>query len=654
MTRTKRISAGMLLAAIVSGVAAALFYQPATSDPIPIKVDPKIYDAYAGYYFFDQDDLLTLRRDGDRLMCASAGYLTDELFPETESRFFFKGDPARVTFHKDDQGQVDSLTFSQSPATGAFKAVRRTELPPAPEGTQGMIAATTGGAATQAGLQVLKDGGSAMDAAMSTALAQVVQSAGSYVSFAGPLILVYYDAATDKVYCLNAQYNTPLEEKDPRSIPNTGGRTALVPGFMAGVQAAHDRFGKLPRERVFEPAIALAEKGQAVSATLSSFIETKKSVLSRLSETKRIFTTGDGTFYAQGDLFRQTELADTLKQVAAQGASYMYDGPWGRKFVEVIQKHGGKIRQQDMQKYRAFWEEPVQTTYRDYRVFAPGVSAWGGVDIAEGLNLLELADLKQSGHYTTSPRSLLWFMEIAACHNLTWGWRNIAGRDLAPKSRVTKETSAWIWEQMQNGNWPYLTQSMKRTGGAAHSDGVVVVDQWGNVAAVGHTINTVVWGDTGVFVDGVSIPDSAAFQGEHIARAGPGKRLPNGMSPLIVFRAGKPLLGSAAVGGALHHKTLQVLANILDFGMDPQTAVDAPAFVLHTWDYNAAIGQVEKGTFDPELLEGVKKLGMKIKIAEVEELGMVRGYWTGVQIDPQTGRKKGGVSRSLEGEVVGY
>jgi len=654
MTRTKRTAVGMLLAAVVCGVTAAVIYQPTAGDPKPIQLDPNIYDTYAGYYFFDQDDLLTLRRAGDRLICDSAGYLPKELFPETESRFFFKGNPARVTFRKNDQGEVDSLTSSQSPAAQAVKAVKRTKLPPAPEGRQGMIAATTGGAATQAGLRMLTDGGSAMDAAVATAVAQVVQSAGSYVSFAGSMIGVYYDAATDNVVCLNAQYNTPLKEKDAHSIPKTGGRTALVPGFMAGVQAAHDRFGKLPRERVFEPAIALAEKGQTVGTMLAGFIETKKSVLSRHPETKRIFTNAGGKFYARGDLFRQTELAETLKHVAAQGASYMYDGPWGRQFVEVIQKNGGKITHEDMQKYKAFWEEPVQTTYHDYQVFAPGVSAWGGVDIVEGLNLLELADLNQAGHYTKSPQSLLWFMEIAACQNLTWGWRNIAGRDVSPQSRVTKETSAWIWGQMQKGNRPYLTESMKRTRGAAHSDGVVVVDQWGNVAAVGHTINTVLWGNTGIFVDGISIPDSAAFQGEEIERTGPGNRLPNSMSPLIVFRADQPVLASAAVGGACHHKTLQVLANILDFDMDPQTAVDAPAFVLHTWDSNAVIGQVEKGTFDVELLAGVEKLGMKVKIAEGEELGMGLGYWTGIQIDPQTGRKKGGVSRSLEGEVVGY
>src|SRR5260370_40580005 len=121
-----------------------------------------------------------------------------------------------------------------------------------------------------------------------------------------------------------------------------------------------------------------------------------------------------------------------------------------------------------------------------------------------------------------------------------------------------------------------------------------------SMSIVNHTINSMLWGKTGLFVDGVSIPDSAAFQGSDIAKAGPGNRLPVSMCPLIVCREGKPFLGSAAVGGGLHAKTLQMLANILDFGMDPQTAVDMPTFV--GW----GAGQVEADMFAPKVLDELK------------------------------------------------
>src|SRR5262249_48021711 len=142
---------------------------------------------------------------------------------------------------------------------------------PAAESSQGMVAVTSEAFAARVGLEALQQGGSAADAALATALAQVALTAGSTISYAGILTLVYYDAAGQKVYSLNAGYNTVQAEDDPRSIPGLGkasGRTALVPGFFAGVQAAHDRFGKLPFASLFEPAIYLAEKGFIVDEVL--------------------------------------------------------------------------------------------------------------------------------------------------------------------------------------------------------------------------------------------------------------------------------------------------------------------------------------------------------------------------------------------------
>jgi gamma-glutamyltranspeptidase/glutathione hydrolase len=185
-----------------------------------------------------------------------------------------------------------------------------------------------------------------------------------------------------------------------------------------------------------------------------------------------------------------------------------------------------------MTNYHARWEEPLQTNYREYQAYAPGLSTWGGVNNIEALNLLELANVKQSGPYTTAPQSLLWLMQIAECHKMTWTRHDLSEHDLSPKSRATKPTSAWVWEQMQNGKWPWLPEGVRRRANQAnHSDGIVVVDQWGNMAVIGHTINTSLWGDTGIFVDGISIPDAASFQPRDIAQAGPGKRLPNGMNP---------------------------------------------------------------------------------------------------------------------------
>ena len=640
--KKRRVIRNIFWTSAVCATVAVGAYYVGTRDPTPIKIDPKLYDEYAGYYEFDSGYMITIQREGDRLVSHAPEQSGKQLFPETETRFFAKGERVRFTFHRDESGHVDYLIARWAGEDETAKRLK--ERPTVPVFTNGIVAATTGGAATEAGLKVLKEGGTAADAAMATALCEVTHAGGSYVSFAGLMMFLYYDAASDKVYFLDAQFQVPLAETDARSIPKTGGRTALVPGFFAGVQAVHDRFGKLTFARLFEPAITMAENGEVVSQMMAWWIDHKKSVLSRLPETKKVFTKPDGKFLVQGDLFRQSALAETLKKVASQGAAYIYQGDWGAKFVEVVQQNGGKITRPDMTNYQARWEEPLQTTFREYQVFAPSLTTWGGVNDIEAVNLLELADLKSSGPYMNSPRSLLWLMQIAECHKITWYQDGLSGRDLSPKSRATKETAAWIWSQMQGGSWGWLPEKMrKRPSVASHSDGIVVVDQWGNMAVVGHTINTGLWGNTGIFVDGISIPDPAGAQQRDIAKVGPGKRLPNGMNPLMILRDGKPVLGSSAVGGGLHYKTLQVLANILEFGMDPQTAVDTPAFLPNG---------VEKGTFDPDVVEGVKALGMKVNILSRKELQP--GYVVGVQVDAVTHRLRAGVSRGLEGGITGY
>ena len=437
---------------------------------------------------------------------------------------------------------------------------------------------------------------------MTTALVQIVEAAGSYVSFAGILSMTYYDASTGKVEFLNACYNTPLEEQDPLSIPKpkldlllvakqdeaalkevASGRTALVPGFMAGIQAAHDRFGKIPLAQLFKPAIDVALDGFPVDPLLAYYIQIRKSVLARLPETKRVFAKENGDFYVAGDVFRQPELAATLRQVAAQGSAYMYTGEWGRRFVGAVRRDAGLITDRDLEKYRVIWEQPLETTFAETRIFAPGLSSLGGVDTVEALNLLELAGLGRRGIPSRSADSLFWLMQITGNRNFDdapeLAGRRFAGRDFSPKVRATKEHAQWVWAQMQNREWPYAGGPGGANTRPPHSSGVVAVDRWGNVAALTHSCNAVVWGTTGIFVAGVSVPDSASFQQEAIKQAGPGNRLPDPMCPLILTRDGKPFLATSAIGAGIHERNVQVLANVLEFGMDAQAAVDAPAFL---------------------------------------------------------------------------
>jgi len=544
---------------------------------------------------------------------------------------------------------------------------------PAVESEKGMVAVTSDAVSARVGLEALQQGGSAADAAMATSLAQIALQAGAPTSYAGILTMVYYDAASKKVYSLNAGYNTVLEEKDPLTIPGGGkpsGRTALVPGFFAGVQAAHDRFGKLPFASLFDPAIYLAEKGFVVDPVLGGWINMRKDVLSRLPETKRVFTKQDGEFYKPGDLFKQPQLAETLRKIAAQGTDYIYQGEWAKRIVAAVQSEGGKMTLADLKAYRPTWSEPLQTTYHSYQIYSLGQPSLGGVNTIEAFNLLESADLKQYGHYTTSPEALYEFIRICRAGYFlslfpTYTIKMyLPDLDLAPESRVKKESARLLWRKMHEPAWEKMLSVFAPKGKADnHSAGVVAVDGQGNVAAVLHSINTAVWGTTGIFVDGISIPDSASFQQSQIARIKPGDRLPETTNPVIVLKNEKPYLASSSVGSALHQTTMSNLVNVLDFGMDLKKSIDTPNFMGPFFGSPFSKGPpvlqlymelLAEGEFDENLVKAVVDKGQDIKILPKDQTRGQMGYWVAIQIDPKTGKRVGVAPPLLNGEVAGY
>ncbi len=291
---------------------------------------------------------------------------------------------------------------------------------------------------------------------MASAMTLIVDVAGSYISLAGILTMTYYDAATGKVHFLNAGFNTPIEGEGPpldpqdgsvhpgAGIPAAGPR--LVPGFMAGVQAAHDRFGKLPFTRVIEPAIALAEDGFEVDPQLAGYLQYRKDVLSRLPRNPAGLHEAQRrhVLRAWRPVPPARELAATLRQVTAHGAAYLYTGDWAamvrrRSFAAG----GGLITLRDMESYRVTWEEPLETTYHDARIFAPGFSSVGGVDLHRGSEPARAWRSRRSALEHNLPAASSWLLQIANNQALSYDTEPITkrypGRDLSPRARVTKD-----------------------------------------------------------------------------------------------------------------------------------------------------------------------------------------------------------------------
>lgn len=289
---------------------------------------------------------------------------------------------------------VDPESWSKTDRTGylGLESSLASSVPgagaPAEPFTQGMVAGSTNPFAVHAGLEMLKSGASAADAALTTALTQVALSAGAAVSYAGILKGLYYDANSQTVYSLNAAWNTLQNEKDPLTIPGpqtSSGRSVLVSGLMAGVEALHGKFGRKRFATMFEPAIWIAEHGFPLEGAVDSWLQSQRGVLSRLDETSRIFTKPNREFYQTGDQFRQPELAVTLRQVAKQGAPYMYTGEWARRFVEIVGREGGKVTLDDMARYQPIWSAPSRVTYHGHDVVSLGEPSFGGIETLASL-----------------------------------------------------------------------------------------------------------------------------------------------------------------------------------------------------------------------------------------------------------------------------
>jgi gamma-glutamyltranspeptidase/glutathione hydrolase len=534
----------------------------------------------------------------------------------------------------------------------------------------GLVVGTTAPDAVRAGVTILQQGGSAADAALGTVLAQVPLTLGNFISYAGIMELLYYDAETGQVYSMNAGWDVPRAETDPLSIPatqipfqgtsNPSGRTALVPGFMAGLESAHDRFGSLPFAALFEPAISFARQGVVIDSFQASIIAEFEPVLTRLPETAALFTRQDGQLYQAGDLLYQPLMADTLERVAQEGAAEMYTGDWGKTFVQVIQREGGVISMDDMAAYQPIWTEPVSTSFAGYTIYGPGVPGEGGVSLIEAFNLLEAAGLQRQGHFTRQPESMFWMQQITQASLLSaFDAQGLAtlfpGYDLSPESRLTKPTAAWLWEGIQAGDLPLFTPMSGAQN--THSASVVAVDRQGNIAALTHTSNAYLYGGSGINVQGIYIPDPGSYQQSKIHTAGAGNRLPNIINPVIVLEDGLPVWASACIG-SVHGETFQRLASVLAFGMDLQKAQQAPTLLYPRIEEDSLrlVGQVFPGEFDPEVIQAVRDLGQPVEVIPLnfDAFALNRGILAVIRIDLQTGWMSAVVPAVLDGFASGY
>ena len=365
--------------------------------------------------------------------------------------------------------------------------------------------------------------------------------------------------------------------------------------------------------------------------------------------------------------------------MAAEGADYMYQGPWAEKLVAAVQSEGGKMTLEDLKRYEPIWRAPLRSTFRGYDVHATAQPNLGGVNMVEALNLVEQADLGSLGHYTESPEALFRLTRIARLmdimgtsltHHVTPTAlieRLAPGIATAPPQRTSKAAAKKLWQAMQTDGWDQLNVAAyewrPEAASGNHSDAVVAVDAEGNAAALLHTINTALWGTTGIFVDGVAIADSGKYQQTKIARAGPGRRLPVETNPVLITKNGKPVLVSSSIGMGVHEQTYQAIVNVLEYGLDPKAAAESPQVLrpmgggmdraMGADTESPAAQAVEEGAFDADLLARVRAMQQPMQELSPEAAAGWRGYWVGIHVDPQTGIRRGAVSPYFDGWALG-
>lgn len=559
-------------------------------------------------------------------------------------------DPAKTVSLSPENWMTDYTSYM------AQQDITRTEAGFA-EGGNGAVTVAYNALAARAGLEALKQGGNAIDAAMTTASAQITLTGGAPISFFGIMSLVYYDAETDQVYTMNAEWNTVKGEIEPLTIPGgidfssddalrgvgaPSGRTALVGGFMKGLEEAHTRFGDLPLEAILEPSIYIAENGMPVSDMFEGFIEFRGEDLARLPETKAIFSNPDGSVLKKGDVWRQPALAETLRAVAEHGTDYMYGGPWGEKLVKAVQANGGKMTLQDLKDYEVIWDDPLTAELiNGYSVYTNPYPNNGGIALIEAQNMAEAAGLHEAEHWSKSGESLRKMLDISGQAFLpllpeTTTALMYPGMDLSPESRVTKDYAKDMLARVEAG----VKLGRFVDARPKHSDDVVVIDKKGNIAAITHSINAVLWGKTAINIDGISIGDPGAFQQAAIAKVGPGARLESPTETGILFKDGKPVLGFASMGSGLHQRTMQGLLNVMAFNMDVKEAINAPDFFLPDTDPKtfANTVTVPAGRFSKEVLD---EMGYEYREVGGEDARFGgEGKWVAISRDPETGHLK--------------
>jgi gamma-glutamyltranspeptidase/glutathione hydrolase len=542
--------------------------------------------------------------------------------------------------------------------------------------------------ASRAGVEMLRSGGNAIDAAVATgfALAVVHPQAGN-LGGGGFLLLRnatgethFIDfrekapaAATANMY-LDAQGNVIPESSTDSSV--VGYKSIGVPGSVAGLVYAEKQYGKLSLEKVIAPAINLARDGFPLAYEDAQALK-HDDYLAQFPESKRIFLR-DGKYYRPGELFKQPELAHTLERLAKDPDTF-YHGAMARELAAAIHKGGGLVTAADLAAYEVKEREPIRGSYRGYDIISAPPPSSGGVALVEILNILEGYDLAKSGNRSADAIHL----EAEAFRRAFYDRADFMGDPdftKVPVAQLIDKKYAAAWRDSIDPNHASVSTDLKRPSIFSELERLAqsrptpirepentthysVVDAEGNAVSVTTTLNDAFGSRVSAeglgFLLNDEMDDFAAKQGvpniygliQGPANAvGPGKRPLSAMTPTIVLRKdalkeGKLFLVLGSPGGPTIITTVaNILIGVVDFALDIEEAVNAPRF-HHQWLPDQILVE---DRLSPDTMNLLRSKGHKLNVEH---------FWGDgecIMIDPKTGERLGASDGRNNGKAVGF
>ena len=501
--------------------------------------------------------------------------------------------------------------------------------------------------ASEAGLEILRAGGNAVDAAVATGFALAVTHPQAGNLGGGGFMMVYLKAE-DRVIALDYREMAParahrdmfLDEKG--DVDNNRARFSLkasgVPGTVMGLTTALAKYGSLPLKDVMAPAIRLAGEGFPMTWSLYDSLGRYQKRLKADPVSAANYFKADGSRYEPGEIFKQPDLAATLSLIAENGAAGFYEGPVADKLVAAMTNEGGLIDHEDLKNYKAVEREPIFGTYRGYKVATMPPPSSGGVHIVEMLNVLEGWDMKSFGH-----NSAAYIHRLTETMKYAYADRSkyLGDPDFYPvpvKALTSKDYAATIRAKInpdkatpstEIGPAPDLDRESHDT---THFS---VADNQGNMVANTYTLNFT-YGN-GKSVEGAGfllnnemddfsakpgVPNAFGLLGGEANAIEPGKRPLSSMTPTLLFKNGEPYMATGSPGGStIITVVLQALLNVMEFDMNVAAAITVPR-IHHQW-YPDKLYLEPGHSVDTRRLLG--QMGHQVKTGETEAWDSVLG-----------------------------